>query len=86
VADQVEYEGPARLVSALAQMIEEEGLTASYRPPIETRSVGADMHTVLINVVSTGTTAAGTIALDRALARFRRRFPDVKVRGKHEKP
>lgn len=54
--------------------------------PHETRGVGADVHTIVVTIMS----AEGLLALNagtaKALAAARGRLPGLKVRGRHEKP
>jgi len=38
-ATELTYEGPAGLVSDLAEMLKEEGLQVSYRPPYRPRAL-----------------------------------------------
>jgi len=80
------YEGPGTLVGVLVQMLEQEGLTASYEAPMEQRGVGADLHTVILTITGAATTAALNAGTKAAIARFRERFPRAQVRGRHEAP
>lgn len=84
--NQLVYEGPGALVSALVQMLEQEGLTASYEAPMEQRGVGADLHTVILTITGASTGAALNAGTKAAIARFRERFPGAQVRGRHEAP
>lgn len=70
------YEGLPAFASALAQMLQEEGVQVTYQPPVEGRGAVTDMaQDVIVNLVTIGSTAAITAAVER----FRRRFRDVRV-------
>jgi hypothetical protein len=77
---EVRFVGPPALVSALAQMLEEEGLTATFDPPFEGRAICPDfaVEVVVYVALKTGDVAieAGVKALaERAIAKFEARFP-----------
>lgn len=48
------YRGPARSVSMLAQLLEEEGVQVSYAPPMETKSLSAVAETVVVSILCNG--------------------------------
>jgi hypothetical protein len=71
----VRYQGDAARVSALVQMLEQEGVSVKWTPPHEQRGLGADLNEVAVNLVSTGT----AVAIGAAVHRFLKRFPKAKV-------
>jgi hypothetical protein len=72
------YEGPPPYVGALAQMLEEEGVTVEYTPPHETRDLSSAL--AIVAVVLTATGSARDIAA--GIQRFRERFGSrAQVRG-----
>ncbi|HEY6318538.1 MAG TPA: hypothetical protein VI462_11700 [Acidimicrobiia bacterium] len=82
MADQldVRHTGDPALVSAFAQMLEEEGLTVDYEPPAEGRSLGVDVAALVIGV--TGHPDLRRLAA-KAISRFKDRFggrgnPEIK--------
>ena len=48
------YRGPAPLASALAQMLEEEGVRVYYSPPIEKRGAGDVMEAAIVSLACAG--------------------------------
>lgn len=70
VTQQLRYEGPTPLISALAHWLEAEGVEIDYDPPLETR----DLNTALA-VASVLLAATGNITDIRAgVRKFRERF------------
>ena len=61
------YRGKPPWHTALAQFLEEEGVSVQWSPPAEEegRGLGADVHQVVVSIVSTGTVAAITAAVRR---------------------
>jgi 5,10-methylene-tetrahydrofolate dehydrogenase/methenyl tetrahydrofolate cyclohydrolase len=51
------YEGPPPYVGALAQMLEEEGVTVEY-PPHETRDLSSALAIVAVVLTATGSARA----------------------------
>ena len=74
----VTYRGPSRGVSAFAHMLEAEGLTARYAPPMEQRGMGDVAEVVVIYLSMKVTDKATDAAMDRAVkagvSKFRERF------------
>jgi hypothetical protein len=77
------YEGPPAQVSAFAQFLREEGLTADYEAPDEGRDLAALAGNIVVQVVVTGTSTALLAGIPKATKRLRDWFPDVTVKGKH---
>jgi hypothetical protein len=63
----ITYRGPAPFVSLLAQMLEDEGASVEWEPPIEERGAAEMAQDVVSQLIATGA-AAGIAA---ALRRFR---------------
>jgi hypothetical protein len=63
----ITYRGPAPFVSLLAQMLEEEGASVEWEPPIEERGAGEMAQDIVSQLIATG--AAAGIA--EAIRRFR---------------
>jgi hypothetical protein len=52
----VTYRGPSAFASALAQMLQEEGVRVDYAPPPEERSgLGMVAGAIVLNIVCSGT-------------------------------
>jgi hypothetical protein len=77
------YEGPPAQVSAFAQFLREEGLTADYEAPEEGRDLAAIAEEIIVKVVVTGTATALLAGIPKATKHLRDWFPNVKVKGKH---
>lgn len=82
---ELEYQGPPALVGALAQMLADEGLRVTYTPPVEEPGLGGVLQEVVVGVVVTTTSAALQVGVTAAIERFRARFPEARVEGKHER-
>ena len=70
------YDGPPSLVSALAQMLGEEGLDVSFEPLVEHRGIGHDDAGAVIVYVVTKPLDKLVVdpLIDKAVARFHARF------------
>lgn len=68
----VRYTGDARLVGALAQMLQDEGLEVEYDPPFEKKSMEVDI-VALVLAVSGHPDIRRLVSA--AVARFKERFP-----------
>lgn len=83
------YEGPPALVSALAWLLREEGLTVDYEAPDEARDLAAIADGITSNVivlVAVAGTPRALEAIPAVLERFRSWFGarvKIKVKGKH---
>jgi hypothetical protein len=80
---EVTYRGSPAFASALAQMLEDQGVSVQWERPEESRGLGADVHDVVISILSTGSYAM----IQAAIAQFKRRFPragDVDVKDADE--
>lgn len=62
------YRGEPGLANALVQLLEREGLTVTWRPPAEQRSLGRAVETVIEMTVS-GAAVASLTAASKAAAR-----------------
>lgn len=71
------YVGPPAYASALAQELEERGLSAHYQPPLETKDLATAMAAVGVAFAVTGPIGE-VIAGVRA---FRSRFTGARVEG-----
>lgn len=77
-ATELVYEGPAHLVGALVQMLQEEGLqVSSCEPPMEYKGVNVPDTVEVTLIVAATNSAYG--ALGRVLVRFRTQWPGAKV-------
>jgi hypothetical protein len=67
------YRGKPPWHTALVQFLEEEGVGVEWSPPAEEepRGIGADVHQVVVSLVSTGTAAA----IAAAIRKFRNYGP-----------
>lgn len=70
------YRGPAPVVSALAQMLHEEGVEATYEPPVEGRTSGVELVVIylMLRAGDKVTDRALDRMIDAAVERFRARF------------
>ena len=76
----VTFVGPPARVSAVAQMIREEGFTTSFEPPREDRSaVDQDLVVALISIGSAIAGGATTALLQPIVERIRDRTPPICV-------
>jgi hypothetical protein len=67
----VEYRGPAPFVSALAQMLRQEGVEVTYEPPQEERGTAADLLAGVGGVVVNIACAGAYDAIKAGVQRFR---------------
>lgn len=73
----VTYLGPQELAAALITVLNRLGLTVSYNPA-QTRT-GVAARVALDILVSTLGDASATLAVHKAVERFRRQFPAVDI-------
>jgi hypothetical protein len=66
----VTYTGSPRLASAVAQMLEEEGVEVTYTPPTEQRDLSTMAQAVTVYFFCKGSEAA----IAAALRKYRERF------------
>jgi hypothetical protein len=72
----IRYQGDAARVSALAQMLQEEGVHVDWSPPHEERGIlGADLNEVIVRLICLGSGPA----IGAAVKLYRKRFPRDKV-------
>lgn len=69
------YRGNPSLASALVALLEREGLTVVWRPPMEQKSFGQTAEAVVQLTLSGVAASSITAASKAALAKFRQRFP-----------
>jgi hypothetical protein len=69
------YRGSPRFASQLVQMLEEEGVTVRWQPPIERKSLEDAATQVVVTIVAAG----GTAAIRAAVNKFRERHPEAEV-------
>jgi hypothetical protein len=69
----IRFRGPASLVGALAQMLEEQGLTVQYEPPFERKALGVDIAALVLAVTGHPDIRR---AMAAGIAKFKERFPD----------
>jgi hypothetical protein len=74
---QLTYVGPPRFLGALAQALEEAGVSASYQPPMERKDLATVAAAVTVVLAATGPVPE-IIATVRA---FMTRFPGTHVEG-----
>jgi hypothetical protein len=76
------YRGAPPWHTALVQFLQEEGVQVEWTPPAEEepRGLGADVHQIVLSLITTGTTAA----IAAAVQRFRNYGPKDKDKGKVE--
>ncbi len=74
---QLTYVGPPRFVGALAQALEEAGVSADYQPPMERKDLATAMAVVNVLLAATGPVPE-IVATVRA---FMTRFPGTRVEG-----
>jgi hypothetical protein len=71
----ITYRGGAARVSALVQMLEQEGVRVEWSPHREERGLGADVNEVIVSLVSTDS----AVAIAAAVKKFRKWAPRAKV-------
>jgi hypothetical protein len=71
----VTYTGPASRASFLVQLLEEEGVTVDWTPPLEKKDFGSAFEAVVVGLITTGSAAA----IKAAVAAFRQHQADAKV-------
>lgn len=71
------YTGPAPYVSALAQELEERGLSLDYEPPFETKDMATALSAVSVLLAATGSVPD----LIAGVQAFRERRPGVRIKG-----
>ncbi|MCV7213691.1 hypothetical protein H7J51_00125 [Mycobacterium crocinum] len=71
------YVGPPAHVSALAEELENQGLTVRYRPPGETRDLATALAAVSVLLAATGPVSS----IVSGVQRFLKRFPSTRVEG-----
>jgi hypothetical protein len=81
---EIVHRGSPRTGAALARALEAEGLQVHWEQPGETRSLGTDVHEIVIQVIATGATAAIGLSAKAAISKFKQQFPgaDAEVRGR----
>jgi hypothetical protein len=82
----ITYEGPPSLAGAVASMLEREGVSVGYDPPMEERGAGevayAVVHYVVTNAGDVAFDVVVTAAVLKAKAKLHERFkvpPDVRL-------
>ncbi len=72
----ITYRGPAPFVSALAQMLREEGVNVTYAPPVEERGIGDAAVEVVLYLGDQAVSGLMGAGIATVLTKFNKRFGD----------
>lgn len=79
----VRFRGPGSRVAQLADLLRREGLDVRYTPPMEKRSIGADVAVVLLYVANKVADETVGVSVDavvrKVVASYKERFPQADV-------